>query len=146
MVHLKKFGCLILALILCVSVLSGCASNQQGASQGSSAGTMEIKSGDTLGEGSTTFTFSVVDAEGKETVLTINTDAQMVGEALLELGLIDGEDSEYGLYVKTVLGTTVDYDQTKEYWAFYVDGEYAMTGVDSTPIQPGSTYQFRVEK
>ena len=68
-----------------------------------------------------------------------------VGAALLSLGLIAGEDSDYGLYVKTVNGVTVDYDTDGKYWAFYVDGEYAATGVDSTDITAGATYTFKAE-
>ena len=48
--------------------------------------------------------------------------------ALLALDLIAGEDSQYGLYVKTVNGITADYDTDGSYWAFYIDGEYAQTG------------------
>ena len=40
---------------------------------------------------------------------------------------------------------TVDYDQDGKYWAFYVDGEYAATGVDSTDITAGATYTFKAE-
>lgn len=99
-----------------------------------------------LGEGSVAFTFEVVDGAGNTTVFTINTDKQTVGEALMDNGLIEGEDSEYGLYVKTVNGITADYDVDQTYWAFYIDGEYASTGVDSTDVAAGSTYSFKVEK
>lgn len=98
-----------------------------------------------VGQGETAFTFTVADADGQETVFEVHTDCATVGEALTELGLIEGEDSEYGLYVKTVNGITVDYDTDGKYWAFYVDGEYAQTGVDSTDVTPGSSYAFRVE-
>ena len=33
-----------------------------------------------------------------------------------------------------------DYDADGYYWAFYADGEYAPTGVDSTDIAEGVTY------
>ena len=101
--------------------------------------------GTVMGEGDTSFTFTVVNGDGQETVYQINTDQATVGDALTELGLIDGEDSEYGLYVKTVDGITVDYDTDGKYWAFYVDGEYAQSGVDSTEVTAGSEYSFRVE-
>ncbi len=104
-----------------------------------------ITGGETLGEGATEFTFTVVDAEGNEVSATIATDETTVGAALQKLGLIAGDDSEYGLYVKTVNGTTVDYDKDGKYWAFYIDGEYASTGVDSTDVTAGSTYTFKVE-
>ena len=99
-----------------------------------------------LGDGSVKFTFIVVDADGNETDFVINTDKETVGDALLEQNLIEGDDSEYGLYVKTVNGITADYDTDQTYWAFYVNGEYASTGVDSTPVNEGDTYEFKVEK
>lgn len=99
-----------------------------------------------MGEGQTSFMFTVVEQDGKETNFEIHTDKATVGEALLELNLIAGEEGEYGLYVKTVNGVTADYDVDQTYWAFYVDGEYASTGVDSTFVEEGKTYSFKVEK
>lgn len=98
-----------------------------------------------LGEGQTQFAFVVVDADGNETAFDIHTDKSTVGEALLDLQLIAGDDSEYGLYVKTVNGITADFDTDGTYWAFYINDEYAATGVDATDIAPGSTYTFKVE-
>ena len=99
-----------------------------------------------LGEGENQFTFKVVDKEGNETVFTVNTDKKIVGEALLDLGLIEGEDGDYGLYVKKVNGILADYDVDQTYWAFYVNGEYAMSGVDTTTIENGAEYSFKIEK
>lgn len=99
-----------------------------------------------LGEGEVSFTFTVVDGAGNETKFTINTDKRKVGDALLEHKLIEGEDGDYGLYVKKVNGITADYDVTKTYWAFYIDGKYAMTGVDKTDVKAGVVYTFKVEK
>ena len=76
----------------------------------------------------------------------IHTDKTIVGEALLDLELIEGDMGDFGLYVKTVNGITADYDTDGTYWAFYVNGEYAMTGVDMTDIVDGDTYSFKVEK
>ncbi len=104
-----------------------------------------VSDANVLGEGSTIFMFSVVDKDGNEEVFEIHTDKTTVGEALLELELIAGDESEYGLYVKTVNGITADYDKDGVYWAFYVNGEYAQTGVDSTNITEGDSYSFKVE-
>ena len=92
------------------------------------------------------FTFIVVDKDGKETIFNLSTDKATVGDALLAEGLIEGEPGAYGLYVKKVNGIVADYDIDKTYWAFYINGEYAFTGVDSTPVEAGSTYSFKVEK
>lgn len=102
--------------------------------------------GSELGQGETEFALTVTDGEGKDVRFTIHTDALTVGEALLDLGLVDGEQGDYGLYIKTVNGITADYAADGTYWAFYIDGEYAMTGVDTTDITPGTQYALRVEK
>ena len=94
-----------------------------------------------LGEGSKTFMFKV-DAEGYAVTFTIHTNETTVGAALLALDLIAGEDSQYGLYVKTVNGMLADYDVDKTYWSFYENGAYAMSGADTTNITEGYTYSF----
>ena len=99
-----------------------------------------------IGEGEHSFIFVVVDKEGNQTAFDISTDKKLVGEALLDLGLIEGEAGPYGLYVKTVNGITADYDVDQTYWAFYINDEYAMSGVDTTEIIDGDTYSFKVEK
>lgn len=99
-----------------------------------------------LGEGALSFHFSVVDKDGNETKFLIHTDEKTVGAALLEQNLIEGEESQYGLYVKKVNGIVADYDIDATYWAFYVNGEYAMSGVDTTDIVEGESYSFVVSK
>lgn len=96
--------------------------------------------------GEKTFTFTVVTLDGNETSKEISTDKQYVGEALLEQGIIEGENGDYGLYVKKVNGIVADYDIDQTYWAFYINGEYAMTGVDQTEVVDGETYTFKQEK
>lgn len=93
-----------------------------------------------------TFTLVVVDGDGNETALSVTTDKKTVGAALLEQGIIENNSGPYGTYVKKVNGILADYDVTGTYWAFYINGEYAMTGVDSTNITDGATYSLKVEK
>ncbi|MBQ8800246.1 MAG: DUF4430 domain-containing protein [Lachnospiraceae bacterium] len=99
-----------------------------------------------LGEGALSFNFSVVDKDGNETKFLIHTDKTTVGDALLELGLIEGDAGDYGLYVKKVNGILADYDVDQTYWGFFVNGEYAMSGVDSTDVVAGESYAFKVSK
>ncbi len=94
-----------------------------------------------LGEGTKTVQVEV-KVENNSVTFTIHTDAEMLGDALVAHGLISGEESEYGLYVKVVNGITADYDVDKSYWAFYQNGEYLMTGVDSTPISGGEHFEL----
>lgn len=99
-----------------------------------------------IGNGEKTFIFRVTDKDGYDTLFRVHTDAKTVGEALQEFELIEGEEGAYGLYVKKVNGIEADYDKDKTYWGFYIDNEYAMTGVDKTDVKAGAEYCFKVEK
>ena len=92
------------------------------------------------------FTLIIVDDQGNETTQTIETTRTKVGDALLDEGLIEGEETEYGMFISKVNGIYADYNETGTYWSFYIDGEYAMTGVDQTDIVDGATYMLKVEK
>ncbi|MBQ8826414.1 MAG: DUF4430 domain-containing protein [Oscillospiraceae bacterium] len=163
----KTLSCILCTVLIAASALitTGCTNSTANEEPSAAATVSETSAADTaaseadtaavseaasdvtvLGEGQTKFTFSVTDIEGNESVFEISTDKTNVGEVLLEHGLIAGEESEYGLYVKQVNGITADYDIDGTYWAFYIDGEYAMTGVDSTEITAGSAYAFKAEK
>ena len=129
---------LCIVLIAAMALLAGCNDNTTTSDPASSDVTEAPKA-------QKSFTFVVVDTEGKETSFEITTEKATVGEALLDEDLIKGEDGQYGLYVKTVNGITLDYDTDGKYWAFYVNGEYGMAGVDETPITSGATYSFKAE-
>ena len=87
-----------------------------------------------------------VKVEEQSVTFTIHTDADTLGEALLEHELIAGEDSQYGIYVKTVNGILADYDVNKSYWGFYQNGEYLMSGVDTTAIVGGEHFEIVYSK
>ena len=144
---LKSLSLAVCIVLIAATALftTGCNDGNTSSAPASSQASSSHNTASVLGEGSTEFAFTVTDDSGKETAFEIHTEKKTVGEALLELGLISGDESEYGLYVKTVNGVTLDYDKDGKYWAFYVDGEYAATGVDSTDIAAGSTYTFKVE-
>lgn len=94
-----------------------------------------------LGEGAKTVKV-VVEAEEKKVTFTIKTDAEMLGEALIENELVEGEEGEFGLYIKKVNGMTADYDVDQSYWGFFKDGEYMMTSADLTPFKDGEQYEL----
>ncbi len=119
----------IFAVLLCVSLIA-CAFTGCGEKQ----------------TGEKSFTLTVTDGDGNSTVTEIVTDKATVGEALIEKGIIEGEEGPYGLYIKTVNGITADYDIDGTYWAFYIDGEYALKGIELTDITDGAEYELKVEQ
>ena len=130
---------LVLSLVMCFTVLL-CSCKDDGKTAGTPTDVYTANA--EMGEGAKTLTVKVTDDEAKEIVFTIHTDAETVGDALLENNLIAGDDSEYGLYVKYVNGVYADYDTNKTYWAFYQNGEYMMTGVDATTFESGASYEL----
>ena len=98
-----------------------------------------------LGEGAKTVKIEVKAGE-KSVVFTVKTDEAVLGDALIAHGLIDGEEGQYGLYIKKVNGITADYDVDGHYWGFYKNGEYMMTGVDMTEFSDGENYELVYSK
>ena len=137
---------LSVVLIAAIALFTVGCNGDQNNDLGEQGTAKTIENGAVYGEGEKFFTFTVVDGEESEVSCEVRTDKTVVGDALLELGLICGENGPYGLYVKNINGITADYDVNGTYWAFYIDGEYAMSGVDVTDIVEGSTYTFKVEK
>ena len=155
--------CLVMTVLLAAAALSGC-DKQEKTQQTDAAVQTTVSAVQTtaeaapetttaapdgrieLGEGAHTFYLDVTKSDGTTSSYVVHSDDQYVGEPLTELGLIAGEESQYGLYVTTVDGEPLDYNTDGMYWAFYVDGDYASTGVDTTPITEGATYALTATK
>ena len=132
----------IALVLLCLFSLTACGNDVEKTGLWENAVYLKDTS---FGDGAKTVVVEV-KAEEQIVTFTIKTDKDTVGAALLEHDLIQGENSEYGLYVKTVNGITADFDVDQSYWAFYINGEYATAGVDSTEITEGVTYQLVYSK
>ncbi len=143
----KYVSLLVCAVLIAATALltSSCGNTNPPVEESSSAET-PVTQATVLGEGENSFLFTVKDGETHIASFLISTDKAVVGEALQELGLIEGEEGPYGLYVKKVNGITADYDTTGTYWAFYINGEMALTGVDRTEIVQNTEYSFVISK
>ncbi|MBQ4036935.1 MAG: DUF4430 domain-containing protein [Clostridia bacterium] len=95
----------------------------------------------TLGEGQKEVKLTV-KAEDQSIVITVKTDEKLLGTALVALGIVEGEEGPYGLYIKKVNGILADYDVDQTYWGFYQNGNYMMTGVDTTEIAGGESFEL----
>lgn len=144
----------ILSIILCIVIVAaislftiGCTDNSEEETTLAETTVSDVtEAPEVIGQGEKTFFFVAEDNDGKETKWEVHSDAKTVGEALVNEGIIEGEEGPYGLYVKTVNGITLDYDKDGLYWAFYEGDEYALTSVDLTDITEGEIYAFRPQK
>ena len=146
---IKKLLALVLAFVLtAAAALTGCSTTPAETTAPPAETTeapAETQPVTELGEGASNFGLTIVDKEGVTHLYRVHTNVGMVGEALIEVDLIDGEQGPYGMYIKSVLGQTLDYETDGMYWAFYVNGEYALTGVDQTPVQADTGYMLKAE-
>lgn len=92
--------------------------------------------------GDKTFTLEVVHGDGTTIQIECSTDLEYVGEALQADGVIEGEEGAYGLYIQVVDGEKAVFEEDGAYWAFYLGEEYAMQGIDLTPIEDGAVYKL----
>ena len=125
---MKRMISLLLALVM-VFALTACGAKE------------EAPAADAV-----SFKVVVTDLDGNETAFEYSSNAASVGEALVAEGLIEGHETEYGLYIDTVNGITADWDADQTYWAFYINGEYATTGIDGTEIVADTTYGLTLTK
>ncbi len=140
MTKFAKLLSLILCLTLSIGIFAACDKEEEKDADGVWAEAKYTEDA-TVGEGAKTVKLKI-EAEGKSITLNVKTDADILGEALISYGIVEGEDSEYGLYIKKVNGISADYDRDGYYWGFYQKGEYMMTGVDSTEIKGGEEFEL----
>ena len=136
----KTILCLLLTVLLAAAALTGCTQSKTPVTEAPQTNTaVEQPIRDTvssIGEGEKLFHLKVTFADGEVSLYEVHTDAETVGAALTALGLIAGEG---GLY-DTVCGKTLSWEADHMYWAFYIGEDYAMTGLDDTPIDPDGSY------
>ncbi len=94
--------------------------------------------------GNKTITLTVVYADESTKDFTIKTNEDYLRGALEQENLIEGGEASWGWFVETVDGVTAD--STHEYWALYINDDYASTGVDTTPVNDGDHFKLMLEQ
>lgn len=92
--------------------------------------------------GSKGYTVTVVHKDGTEKVFQYRTDAKNLADALLEEGLVSGDQGPYGLTIITVDDEDAVWEADSAYWAIWVGEEMAVTGASEIPVYDGSTYKL----
>ncbi len=92
-------------------------------------------------KGAKELTIQVIVPEEMDQEFTLNTDAEYLRQALEEVNLIKGEESEFGLFIIEVNGRSAD--QTKqEWWCITKDDAQINNGVDTIAIANGEHYEI----
>lgn len=93
-------------------------------------------------EGQKTITVTVVHKDGTSKDFTYKTQEEYLGPVLQSEGLVEGENSDYGLFITAVDGETADYNVDQSWWMLCVGEESATTGADAVAIEDGGVYKL----
>ena len=92
-----------------------------------------------------TISVSVIHGDGSQKDFSIQTNEEFLRGALEQEKLVEGSESEYGLYITAVDGETAD-EGNQQWWCINnAEGEMLPTGVDDTAIQDGDVYEIVLE-
>lgn len=127
---MKKLFAFLLAAVM---LLSLCACNAQKDTDSTGDATMKK------------FTLVVVYEDKTEKTFTYETQEEFVGPVLQAEGLIKGNAGPYGMEITHVDGVKAVYAEDGAYWAVYEGEEYALQGIDTTPVVDGKTYKLVYE-
>ena len=92
-------------------------------------------------EGGKSITVDITHGDGSTKTFQIHTDAEFLRGALEQEDLVDGLDGEYGMYILTMDGETVD-ESNQEWWGYTKSGEQVNYGIDTCPIADGDHFEF----
>ena len=92
--------------------------------------------------GAKAVTVTVVHADGSVKDITCHTDEEYLDKALMNDGLIAGEDGPYGLTLITVDGEDAVWDTDNAYWCIYIGEEMATVGISQIPVYDGSVFKL----
>ena len=91
--------------------------------------------------GGKTFTLTVVHGDGTSKEFTISTDEEYLAPALKAEGILPESEGADGMYF-TVDGEKADYSVNQSYWGLFVGEEYAMLGMNDTPVNDGDSFKL----
>ncbi len=138
---MKKILALLLSAVMLLS-LCACGVPGQNTTASTAATTNTTAQTPETTQTLNKFTVTVVHKDGSSKDFTYETDEEFLGPVLVEDGLIQGNDGPYGLEITTVDGEQAIYNTDKAYWALYEGEEYALQGIDTTPIVDGAVYKL----
>ena len=98
-----------------------------------------------LGTGATSFKLEITGLDGETKTFTVKTDEATVGDALIKINYIPANSKDAG-YFETLNGVKTDYMADGSYWAFYVNGEYWLSGgAFDVNVEKDAVYSFKYE-
>lgn len=125
---MKKKGLIIALSLVLVVIIAAFA-------------TLIIKQNNDVDYGDKVISVTIVNADKTQELIKISTDAENLGDALLQRNLVTEEEHQTGFYTY-INGVRADYTLDGAWWCFTKSGETMMTGANDTSITDGDCFEI----
>ena len=129
-------------VLMTALILSGCSFPTSHAptveQDQSSTQTIQTTPSDTASDST-----QVIEQTQHQLLLTATKDGQTAFELLQSEAEVEYKEYDFGIFIESINGTKAD---EKHYWALYVNGDYAQTGVGQTILKQGDQVLFTYEQ
>lgn len=92
-------------------------------------------------EGMKRIDITITHVDGTTKSLQIDTTEEYLRGALEQENLVEGVEDTFGLWITGIDGYTADVDK-QEWWGYTKNGQYVETGVDTTVIEDGDSFEL----
>lgn len=96
--------------------------------------------------GTKAFTVVVVHGDGTSKEFQYKSSQEYLGRALVEVGLVEDNQGQYGLYIQEVDGERAVWEENQAWWGIYIGEESATTGADEIVLTDGGIYKLVFSK
>lgn len=150
---MKKIFCCFLALVLILGAFAGC--KKQNTPPTESTGAHQAENTEATNTTQTEHTESpanptekkafqvvVVHKDGTTKELSLETEAEYLGAALLTAGVVEAEENLFGMHIKKADGEKAVFEEDCAYWAVYIGENFATKSTDLTPVEQDKVYKL----
>lgn len=88
---------------------------------------------------------TVIHGDKTEKTFTYQTDAEYLGEVLIEEKLVTGDNGDYGLFITEADGETAN-ESLRQWWCITKGGESVNTSADQTPIHDNDQFELTLKE
>lgn len=149
---MKRIFCCLLAAVLILGTFAGCKkqdtppTDNTGANQTENTETAQTENTGTTQTENTektkAFHVVIVHKDGTTKELSLETEEEYLGAALLNSGVVAAEENRFGMHIQKANGEKAVFEEDGAYWAVYVGEEPATKSTDLTPVEKGKTYKL----
>ena len=93
-------------------------------------------------DGSKAITVEVIHKDESKKTFSCTTTEEYLAPVLVSEGIVEDNQSDYGLYILVADGEEASWENDQAYWALLQNGETTTTGASETPVHDGDVFSL----